>query len=148
MRKIFLTLRKLTPTRTDSSSQNITPASNGSGSKIFDPVQVNFLWLGLGQPFMVWVWIWKILPNFSIFCPSGQKKISSERSGSEAGQPLIYCGSKVSSGRVRAHLYTPPTFNSKLFLLNHLLKFFKWCQFMSFFPEVQLLGFSNSQIGW
>jgi len=32
----------------------------GSGLKIFDPGQVNFLLLGWGQPFMVWVG--KIIP--------------------------------------------------------------------------------------
>jgi len=43
------------------------------------------------------------MSNFSIFCPLGQKNLfGSGRKvpGSEAGQPLIYCGSKVSSGRV------------------------------------------------
>jgi len=30
-------------------------SSDGSGSKIFDPGRVNFLWLGSGRPFMVWV---------------------------------------------------------------------------------------------
>jgi len=48
-------------------------ASDGSGSKIFDPSQVNFLWLGLGQP-------WKISTKnvkFSNFFPFGSKKISS-----------------------------------------------------------------------
>jgi len=35
--------------------------SDGSGSKQFGPGWVNFLWLGLGQPSMVWVW--KISPR-------------------------------------------------------------------------------------
>jgi len=72
--------------------------SDGSGSKFFDPGRVNFLWLyqvGSGQPFMVWVRIWKISPKnikfFNFYCFG-------------LGRPLIYCGSKVSSGRVRAHL--------------------------------------------
>jgi len=54
--------------------------SDGPGSKIFDQGRVNFLWLGLGQPFMVWVWIWKIPPKnvkFFNFFPIGSKKISS-----------------------------------------------------------------------
>jgi len=41
--------------------------------------------------------------NFSIFYPSGQKNcFGSGRKvpGSKPGRPLIYCGSKVSSGRV------------------------------------------------
>jgi len=93
----------------------IVISSDGSGSKYFDPGRVGSIFcgsgrVGLGQPFMVWVWIWKISPKnvkFSIFCPSGQKNLF--RSGrkvpeSEAGQPLIYSGSKVSSGQVRAHL--------------------------------------------
>jgi len=38
---------------------------------------VNFLWLGLGQPFMVVAWIWKISPknvHFFNFFPFGSKK--------------------------------------------------------------------------
>jgi len=53
------------------------------------------------------------MSNFSIFSPSGQKNLfGSGRKvpGSEAGQPLIYCGSKVSSGQVRAHLYCKATY--------------------------------------
>jgi len=48
-------------------------SSDGSRSKIFDPG-----WVGSGQPSMVWVWILKISPKnvkFSIFFPSGQKKL-------------------------------------------------------------------------
>jgi len=68
-------------------------------------------WVRSGQPFMVWVWIWKISPRnvkFSIFFPLGQKNLfgsGQKIPGSKAGRPLIYYGSKVSSGRVRAHLY-------------------------------------------
>jgi len=51
--------------------------SDGSRSKIFDPGQVNFLWLGSGQPFMVWVWIWKISPKDVKFFNFFLKKISS-----------------------------------------------------------------------
>jgi len=80
--------------------------SDGSGSKIFDPGRV-----GSGQSFMVWVWICKIFPKNNKFCnffPSGQKNLfgsGQKVPGLKAGQPLIYCWSKVSSGRVRAHLY-------------------------------------------
>jgi len=62
--------------------------------------------VGSGQPFMVWVRIWKISPKnvkFFNFFPSGQKNcFGSGRKvpGSKPGRPLIYCGSKVSSGRV------------------------------------------------
>jgi len=58
--------------------------------------------VGLGQPFMVWVWIWKISPKSVNFLPSGQKNLfrsGQKVPGSKAGRPLIYCGSKVSSGR-------------------------------------------------
>jgi len=60
---------------------------------------------GLGQPSVVWVWIWKISPKnvkFFNFLPFGSKK--SHRVGSEPGRPLIYCGSKVCLGRVRSGL--------------------------------------------
>jgi len=67
------------------------------------------LMMGSGQPFMVWVWIWKISPkNVKIFnfFPFGSKKISLCRvkkvPGSKAGRPLFHCGLKVSSGRVRS----------------------------------------------
>jgi len=41
------------------------------------------------------------MSNFSIFCPSVKKNLfgsGQKVPGSEAGRPLIYCGSKVSSG--------------------------------------------------
>jgi len=75
----------------------------GPGQKILTRVGSNFccsgrvshLWLGYGfGKFPL-----KML-NFSIFCPSGQKVPRSQ-----PGWPLIYCGSKVYLGRVRAHLY-------------------------------------------
>jgi len=68
----------------------------------------NFLtWVRSGKLFMVWVWIWKISPKnvkFFDFFPFGSKKISSGWVKKYPGQSLINCGSKVSSGRVRAHL--------------------------------------------
>jgi len=66
----------------------VITCSDGSGSKIFDPGRVNFLWLGLGrsgQPSMVWVWVWKISPKnikFFNFFTFGSKK--SLRVGSES----------------------------------------------------------------
>jgi len=65
----------------------------GWGKKYFDPGRVNFLWIGLGR-----VRFGLGLENFplkvSIFSPSGQKVPRSK-----AGRPLIYYGSKVSSGQ-------------------------------------------------
>jgi len=88
------------------------PPSDGSG-------QIFVARVGLGQPFMVWLWIWKISPKnvkfFNIF-PFGSKKISSGQKvpGSKAGRPLIYCGSKVSSGRVESEpISTPAQINTK-----------------------------------
>jgi len=81
--------------------------SDGSGSKIFDPCRVNFLWLGSGQPFMVWVRIWKISPKnikFFNFFPSGQKKflpVMSESTRVKAGLAsyLLRVKSKLGSGQ-------------------------------------------------
>jgi len=64
--------------------------------------------VGLGQPFMVWVRIWKFSPKyvkFFNFFPLGQKNIfrlGQNVHRSRAGGPLIYCGSKVSSRWVRS----------------------------------------------
>jgi len=55
--------------------------------------------IGSGQPIMVWVRIWKISPKnvkFFNFFPFG---LGQKVPGSKPGRPLIYCGSKVSSGR-------------------------------------------------
>jgi len=74
-----------------------TDCSDGSGSKNFHPGQVRS-----GQPFMVWVWIWKISPNnvkffkFSIFSFRVKKNLfgsGQKVPGSKAGQPLSYCRS-------------------------------------------------------
>jgi len=74
-------------------------------------VWVEFLLLGSGQPSLVWHLAYGKfplkIPNFSIFCPSGQKNLirkGQKVSGSKPGRHLIYCGSKVCSGRDRAHL--------------------------------------------
>jgi len=83
--------------------------NDGSGSIFCGSGRVSHLWLGFefGKfPLKT--------SNISIFCPSGQKKslwVGSESTRVGGGSPLIYCRSKVSSGRVesgrvRAHLYT------------------------------------------
>jgi len=54
---------------------------------------------------MVWVWIWKISPKNIKFFNFFYLRSGQNVPGSKAGQPLIYCGSKVCSVRVRAHLY-------------------------------------------
>jgi len=56
--------------------------SDGFGSKIFDLGRVGSIycgsgWVGSGQPYKVWVWIWKISPRnvkFFIFFTFGSKK--------------------------------------------------------------------------
>jgi len=72
--------------------------------------------IGLGRVRHLWFGFefWKFpqkTSNFSIFCPSGQKKLLRVRSEStrvEAGLAsyLLRVKSKLGSGRVRAHLYT------------------------------------------
>jgi len=65
-----------------------------------------------GRPFMVWVRIWKISPKnvqFSIFFPSGQKKLlwvvsESTRVKDGLASYLLRVKSKLGSGQVRAHL--------------------------------------------
>jgi len=61
-------------------------------------------WVELGQPFMIGFEFGKFPLKMSKFFRSGQKV-----PGSKVGRPLIYCGSKVSSGQVRAHLYSGNT---------------------------------------
>jgi len=62
-----------------SKSERVIESSDGSGSKIFDPGQVDFLWLGLGRVIHLWFefgfgkFLLK-MSNFSIFFPFGQKK--------------------------------------------------------------------------
>jgi len=71
----------------------ITLHSDGSGSKFFDPGWVSHLWIGFGfGKFNLKI------PNFQFF-PLRVKKnlfgMGQKVPGSKAGQPLIYCGSKV-----------------------------------------------------
>jgi len=72
--------------------------SDGSGSNFFDPGRVSHLWFGLkfGKFCLK-------TSNFQFFslrvkknCFGSGQKVP----GSKPGRPLIYCGSKVSSGRV------------------------------------------------
>jgi len=86
----------------------------GPGQKILTRVGSNFLALGLGRVSHLWFGygFGKFplkMSNFSSFCPSGQKKViglGQKVPGPEPSQPLIYCGSMICSGRVRAHLYS------------------------------------------
>jgi len=78
--------------------KNLTKISEGSGSNFFDP----------GQPFLVWVWIWKFSPKnpkFSIFCPSGQEKcywVGSKSTGVKGGSAsyLLQVKSMLGSGPI------------------------------------------------
>jgi len=71
--------------------------------------------IGLGQPSMVWVWVWKISPkNVKFFSLRVKKK--SLWGGSKASRPLIYCKSKVSSGQVSSGPISRLTQNILLFM--------------------------------
>jgi len=77
---------------------------------VMGPGQIFLTLVRSGQPFMVWFWIWKISPKnvkFLIFFPCFWIKknlfgLGQKVPGSKAGWSFIYCGSKVSSGRVRS----------------------------------------------
>jgi len=62
--------------------------------------------VGLGRVSHIWYWVWvekisfKNVTFFNFFLFGSGQKVH----GSNAGQPLIYCRSKLSSGWVRAHL--------------------------------------------
>jgi len=77
----------------------------GPGQKFLARVRLGQFFVacvGSGQPFMVWVWIWKISPKnvkFFNFFTLGQKK-SRGVEKYPGWRCLIYCGSKVSLGRV------------------------------------------------
>jgi len=69
-------------------------SSDGSGSKFFDPSRVSHL------RFRFWFGKFPLkIPNFPIFFPLDQK-----RTRVKDVLASIYCGSKVCSGQVRAHL--------------------------------------------
>jgi len=64
------------------------------------------------------------MSNFSIFFPTDQKNLfgsGQKVSGSKADQLLIYSGSKVSSGRVRADLYSTERLNLNDIFLREIL---------------------------
>jgi len=70
--------------------------------KIVKRVVMDFLWLGSVSHLWFGFEFGKF-PLFPIFFPSGQKNLFGscrKVPGSKAGWPLIYCRSKVSSGRV------------------------------------------------
>jgi len=65
------------------------------------------------------------MSNFSIFFPSDQKnRFGSGRKvpGSKPGRPLIYCGSKVSSGRVGSGPISNVYIFSYSFIILYFLK--------------------------
>jgi len=71
-------------------------ASDGSGSKIFDPGRVNFLWLGSGWVSHLWFGFeYGKFPlkmsNFSIFCPSGRVR-------GRSASYLLHVKSKLGTG--------------------------------------------------
>jgi len=70
---------------------------DGSGSKIFDPGRVSHLWFGFEFGNLP-----RKMSNFSIFSLRVKKNLfgsGQKVPGSKASRPLIYCGSKVSSGQ-------------------------------------------------
>jgi len=126
--------------------------SDGSGSKIFDPCRVGSIFCGSGR---VWFGFefWKFplkISNFSIFFPSGKKNLfgsGQKVSWSKPSRPLIYCGSKVSSGRVgsgaistfasqfisRIRSYAPWFLNQLLILMTFSLQWpLKQCKILKF----------------
>jgi len=73
--------------------------SDGSGSKIFGPCRVGSIFCGSGWFSHLWFGFEfgnfpLKMSNFSIFSLRVKKSLWV---GSKAGQPLIYCGSKVST---------------------------------------------------
>jgi len=79
--------------------------SDGFGSEMVDLGWVDVLLLGLGQQSLIWVWVWKISPKNTKFFNFSLRVKKSLWVRSKVGQPLHYCGSKVCSDWVRAHLY-------------------------------------------
>jgi len=74
--------------------------SDGSGSKIFDPGRVESAIHGLGLNLENFPLKYQIFQFFSLRIKKNIFGSGQEVPGSKAGQPLIYCHSKVSSGQV------------------------------------------------
>jgi len=113
--------------------------SDGSGSKFFDPGRVSHLWFG----FEFGKFPLK-MSNFSIFSLRVKKNIfGSGRKvpGLKAGRPLIYCGSKVSSGRVGSDQGSFLDMILVIVILFSLLQFA--CLQSSIYPSPFYQFFSN-----
>jgi len=81
----------------DKTKKSLQQYSDGSGTKILIPVGSAIYGLGLKN--------FPLNAKFFVFSPSDQKNFfgsGQKVPGSKAGQPLIYCQSKVSSGRARS----------------------------------------------
>jgi len=84
--------------------------SDGSGSKNFDPGRVKFLLLRLGRVSHFWFGYrfgkfplkCQMFQFFALWVKKNLIRSGGKVPGSELGQPLIYCGSKVCSGWVRS----------------------------------------------
>jgi len=90
------------------------------------------------------------MSNFSIFFPSHQKnlfRLGQKVSRLKAGWPLIYCGSKVSSGRVRAHLYHlcillfRGIFTINKFIKTRIYKNLEWLQNCQLFANMSKIKY-------
>jgi len=91
--------------------------------------QINFLWLGFGMGWVSHLWFGSGFGKFplkmSIFFPSGKKNLfgsGQKVPRSKAGQPLIYCGSKVSKYFVNLTSWISV---SQFVLLSFLIFFWK-----------------------
>jgi len=94
------------------------PISDGSGSKFFDLVRVSFLWLGIGSGLGLNLENFpkkcQIFQFFSYPVKKNLFRLGQKESRSKAGQPLIYCGLKVSLGRVASgHFSSLHYYNKK-----------------------------------
>jgi len=80
------------PFRSLFSVRCLWPLSHGDPYVVMDPGQKFLTRVGSGQPFMVWVRIWKISPKnvkFFNFLPFGSKKIASGRVRKYPGQSRV-----------------------------------------------------------
>jgi len=75
----------------------------GPGQKFLTWVRSGLFFVARVGSLLVWVWVLKISLKDSKFFPLGQKNLfesGQKVTRSKTGQPLIYCESKVCSGRV------------------------------------------------